>query len=461
MLKRYLVMGLFGVIAAASYCVAAEPGWTKDSNKGCKVFNPAPEPGDSVTWSGSCKGGYASGHGMLQWFSNGTPGSSYEGQMSAGKRHGTGTYKWTNGSSYEGGWANDKFDGKGVYFASNGAIDYAVFAGGKYNGPGYRKNADGRTGVAFIAVNQKFVEQVPLINDVNGCLVSDMTHKEKHETLITFNNKSPRITYDYIWSGRCDNGIASGAGELKYDKDIFYGTFVNGAMSGYVSSNRPDYAGYIYYQKQYDYKEYNIVKTNTENLIIDVKTVLTSAPQKQLAYAKKLEVYEPSRASKIYEIIIQENTNTVESRISAYHKEFVDADSSYTLDAFIKSYSGKGRDPDKLIPKAKLKKVTVEKREQRERAEAARREREASRSSYSGSSSRASRSGEFSGMYSVNGPGFRTYHAACKDGGTAHANNNDGKADGAFWSFNSGKLNFTGGISIEEGLRRACASGDD
>src|ERR1700722_3526000 len=60
-------------LATASGPVAAEPqaGWIADKKSGCRVWNPSPEPEDSITWQGSCADGFAEGNGTLQWFSNG------------------------------------------------------------------------------------------------------------------------------------------------------------------------------------------------------------------------------------------------------------------------------------------------------------------------------------------------------------------------------------------------------
>jgi cytochrome c553 len=40
--------------------------WIKD-NKACMHFNPDPKPYETLSWTGSCKGGYANGYGHRQW----------------------------------------------------------------------------------------------------------------------------------------------------------------------------------------------------------------------------------------------------------------------------------------------------------------------------------------------------------------------------------------------------------
>ena len=51
----------------------ATPDWITTTNKPCKVWNPNPEPNESVTWTGPCKDGYANGKGILFWTENGKP----------------------------------------------------------------------------------------------------------------------------------------------------------------------------------------------------------------------------------------------------------------------------------------------------------------------------------------------------------------------------------------------------
>jgi len=54
-----------GTVASAD-----ETEWIADK-RGCKVANPFPRAGESITWSGPCKNGFADGQGILQWFFNG------------------------------------------------------------------------------------------------------------------------------------------------------------------------------------------------------------------------------------------------------------------------------------------------------------------------------------------------------------------------------------------------------
>lgn len=112
-------MKLPGIIAAAAILFVtlqvmaqtdkpAPPDWITTTNKPCKVWNPEPQPNESVTWSGPCKDGFASGQGILRWTENGKPDVEFDGEYAAGKRNGHGVLITPDGKRIEGEWLNDK-----------------------------------------------------------------------------------------------------------------------------------------------------------------------------------------------------------------------------------------------------------------------------------------------------------------------------------------------------------------
>lgn len=78
----FLAMVLCGLSGFAN-----ADGWIEDQH-GCKHWNAHPQPGESVSWSGACEDGFASGHGELQWFSNNEPASLIVGNLVKGKLEG-------------------------------------------------------------------------------------------------------------------------------------------------------------------------------------------------------------------------------------------------------------------------------------------------------------------------------------------------------------------------------------
>jgi hypothetical protein len=112
-------MKSFGLIAAAAIALfassataqtqgTAPPAWITATNKPCKIWNPEPQAHESVTWSGGCKDGYASGKGVLRWTENGKPDAEFDGIYAAGKRNGPGVLITPDGQRQEGQWTDDE-----------------------------------------------------------------------------------------------------------------------------------------------------------------------------------------------------------------------------------------------------------------------------------------------------------------------------------------------------------------
>lgn len=86
----------------------APPGWIAAAQSGCKIWNPQPEANESVTWSGGCTDGFASGEGTLQWYEQGKLDMKFEGHYQNGKRNGYGVLTDTNGNRVAGEWRDDE-----------------------------------------------------------------------------------------------------------------------------------------------------------------------------------------------------------------------------------------------------------------------------------------------------------------------------------------------------------------
>lgn len=83
--------------------VSAQQGtWMGSVGSGCQVWHAAPAPGRTVSWSGVCSGGRASGPGTLVWHRDGRPTARYVGEMQDGRLHGRGVYEERDGPRAEG-----------------------------------------------------------------------------------------------------------------------------------------------------------------------------------------------------------------------------------------------------------------------------------------------------------------------------------------------------------------------
>lgn len=93
----------------------ADPHWIEDKVSHCWVGNPDPQLGETVSWSGACEGGLATGQGVVTWYRNGRLEGRDNGTYRGGILTGRGKISSANGTSFEG-----DFPGKGVLTLSDG-----------------------------------------------------------------------------------------------------------------------------------------------------------------------------------------------------------------------------------------------------------------------------------------------------------------------------------------------------
>jgi hypothetical protein len=93
--------------AGAQTSYPLPPDWITTANQACKVWNPQPQPDQSVTWSGACVDGFASGKGILRWMENGAFDIQFDGEYKDGKRNGPGVVTTSDGFSVKGVWMDD------------------------------------------------------------------------------------------------------------------------------------------------------------------------------------------------------------------------------------------------------------------------------------------------------------------------------------------------------------------
>ena len=95
-MKGYLFILLL-MVAGQNY--AGE--WFLDTINGCKVWNKAPQPNETMKWTGACLNGFADGKGELSWLYDGKI-SIYKGSMKNGELDGIRVYTGANGFYKEG-----------------------------------------------------------------------------------------------------------------------------------------------------------------------------------------------------------------------------------------------------------------------------------------------------------------------------------------------------------------------
>jgi hypothetical protein len=131
------------LISITAVCADDDVAWIADKN-GCKVANPFPQAGESVTWSGQCANGTADGAGLLEWYINGKATDRYEGTLKQGWAEGKGTLTRAEGGRYAGEWKHSMQDGDGRYDAADGSWYEGQWKEGQPHGHGRYQTPDGR-----------------------------------------------------------------------------------------------------------------------------------------------------------------------------------------------------------------------------------------------------------------------------------------------------------------------------
>lgn len=117
--------------------VPVRPGWLTDPKSKCSVWEQAPQPNESIVWTGGCKDGLADGNdGILHIMLNGKLSERYIGDYRKGKKNGHGTYVWANRDRYEGEWQDDLQNGKGTMIFGEGGRYVGQWKDGKPEGQG-------------------------------------------------------------------------------------------------------------------------------------------------------------------------------------------------------------------------------------------------------------------------------------------------------------------------------------
>jgi len=134
---------LAGSVAASAASSDEDVAWIADK-RGCKVANTFPRPGETISWSGPCKNGFADGQGVLQWYLNGREDDRYEGKLEMGWAEGKGALYRAEGGKYEGDWKHSVQDGTGRYDGPDGSWYEGQWKNGKPHGQGQYRRPDGK-----------------------------------------------------------------------------------------------------------------------------------------------------------------------------------------------------------------------------------------------------------------------------------------------------------------------------
>ena len=122
--------------------------WQEIANlPGCQVWNPGPQEEETVTWSGGCVGGRASGPGQLTWSykrDGQSKTSTSEGLLIDGRQHGHWVIPYAEGGVGEGTYIDGKLHGHWVIRYASGHVLEGPYVDDYQHGHWVIRYADGR-----------------------------------------------------------------------------------------------------------------------------------------------------------------------------------------------------------------------------------------------------------------------------------------------------------------------------
>jgi len=127
---------IVATVVASPALPQSKGGWVADPKNGCKVWSSNPLLNESISWSGDCRDGLATGRGVLQWLQAEKPLSRCDCEMADGKLTGRTVVHYTNGNRYEGEFRDNRYDGHGTVQYANGMRYEGEFHDGLPNGHG-------------------------------------------------------------------------------------------------------------------------------------------------------------------------------------------------------------------------------------------------------------------------------------------------------------------------------------
>ena len=116
-------------------CSAQPAGacWMEISQRpGCHVWNPNPQPNETVTWTGECAGGLAQGTGTVTWVVPAGGGQTNTGRLQDGKNTGHWVIRFADGTLAEGPMVNGDPHGDWVVRDADGDTEIRRFENGRF-----------------------------------------------------------------------------------------------------------------------------------------------------------------------------------------------------------------------------------------------------------------------------------------------------------------------------------------
>lgn len=196
--------------------------------------------------------GLYKGQGEFQYLKGGT----YNGEFSASKRSGNGTFIWQNGDKYVGTWKDDNMD-EGTYTFKNGRVYKGTFKDNKFfkghvdfgntvSNYGLSSLSLGIDNAVIIAVICKFQNGTYYNGALNGLAEIKYSSGNKYNGEVVNGNREGSGVFTWMsgethlasYSGHWRNNLMDGKGIYYYSSSTYprlEGNFENGKPSSYMS----------------------------------------------------------------------------------------------------------------------------------------------------------------------------------------------------------------------------------
>jgi hypothetical protein len=113
---------------------SGQPGWIRDPRNGCHVWNTEPQPDETLSWSGNCVDGVASGQGTAIFRTRSGP-TRVIGSMREGRLEGPATIIGVDGTRTQATFVNGMAEGKMLSVSRDGVSFEATAVRNKPEGP--------------------------------------------------------------------------------------------------------------------------------------------------------------------------------------------------------------------------------------------------------------------------------------------------------------------------------------
>lgn len=247
MKKALFVACCIVLSCTASLALAGE--WTADPATGCQAWNQNPQPNETISWSGACVDGKASGEGTLKYIQNNSATQAITCSFIEGKCVGKVNIVFPNGARYEGSIVDGNWSGKSIFISANGIRYEGDYANGAWHGKGVLSWPDGERYEGDFANGKRSGKGTYTFADggrYEGDLLGNSFHGKGTRTFTS----GAKYTGDYIegkqtgkgayvwpngnrWEGNLVNSKFQGKGVFQWaNGDRYEGDFVDDKRTG-------------------------------------------------------------------------------------------------------------------------------------------------------------------------------------------------------------------------------------